>query len=191
MLLGEQLYLSAKGFLAGQLIGRAFAAHLNDRAAHPPWPWADFHPIARLEVPRMGVRRHVVTGGSGTSMAFGIGHLDGTAMPNAPGNCVLVGHRDTWLRFLRALETGDLLHVTTAGETRGYQVSAIEVVDHTDETIIDPARRGLTLVTCYPFDGWRGSPWRYAVLCRPLSRRGSAGSPVPIRCAPSLGTAGT
>ena len=64
-------------------------------------------PIARLEEPHLGVSRHVLTGGSGSSMAFGQGHLDGTAPPNGMGNGVLVGHRDSWFAFLKHLRVGD------------------------------------------------------------------------------------
>jgi sortase (surface protein transpeptidase) len=92
-LAGRSTWMGAKSLLAEHLIARAFSAHVRDGDAHVPWSWADVHPVASLEVPRLGIRRHVLTGASGSSLAFGIGHLDGTSPPNGNGNCVLVGHR--------------------------------------------------------------------------------------------------
>jgi len=66
-LLGEQAWLSVKASLAERLIEHAFAAHLEDGGVHRPWRWADTHPIARLEVPRLGVERIVLAGASGSS----------------------------------------------------------------------------------------------------------------------------
>src|SRR5262249_22164287 len=91
-LLGRGLYLEAKGALARILIERALAAHLQDGRPHRPWSWADTTPIAVLELHRLSVRRVVLEGASGTSLAFGVGHIDGTARPNSPGTCVLAGH---------------------------------------------------------------------------------------------------
>jgi len=104
LLLGRHGYLAAKAVVADRLIDRAFLAHLADGRIHRPWGWADMHPIAVLEVGRLGVRRTVLRGASGESLAFGVGHVDGTAPPNAPGNCVLAGHRDRAFAFLADLK---------------------------------------------------------------------------------------
>jgi len=109
VLIGRHGYLAAKGVLAGCLIDRALADHLRDGGIHPPWSWADMHPIAVVEVGRLGVRRIVLRGASGESLAFGVGHVDGTALPNTPGHCVLAGHRDGVFSFLEDLRPGDIL----------------------------------------------------------------------------------
>ena len=54
--------------------------HLADGEAHPPWRWADTSPIARLEVPRLGVRRVVLAGATGAVLAFGPGHIHGVVV---------------------------------------------------------------------------------------------------------------
>ena len=51
VLLTDQAYHRAKGWLAVRLVARAWALHLDDGREHRPWPWADFHPVARIEVP--------------------------------------------------------------------------------------------------------------------------------------------
>jgi sortase A len=176
-LLGRRGYLEAKGLLARALIERAFAAHLRDGAPHRPWAWADTYPIAVLEVDRLHVRCPVLAGASGTSLAFGAGHIDGTAPPNAPGHSVLAGHRDREFRFLRDLAPGDVLRLRTAGAEREYIVDGASVVRGDDSTALQPTTRDrLTLVTCYPFGGLWRSPLRYVVTAAPRADR----MPCPI-----------
>jgi sortase A len=165
-LLGEQAVLGAKARLANWLIGRAFAAHLEDGQVHLPWSWADIHPIAQLEVPRLAEIRHVLTGGSGTSMAFGLGHLDGTAAPATSGNCVLVGHRDGQFAFLERLALGDTLRVRTAARDETYVVRELSVIAEDDpRPLVPTVHPRLTLVTCYPFGGLLPTSQRYLVTC--------------------------
>ena len=90
-LFGEQGYLALKARFADELIERAYAAYLLDGESHPPWSWADTHPIGRIGIPRLGLQRTLLAGASGSSLAFGPGHVDGTAAPNAPGNCCVAG----------------------------------------------------------------------------------------------------
>ncbi len=166
-LLGGQVWLELKARLAGLLIERAFAASLADGRSHPPWSWADMHPIASLEVPRLGIRRIVLSGASGESMAFGPGHIDGTAAPGMQGNCGLAGHRDTWFSFLEDLEAGDELQVSTRRGLVYYVVEELRVVSMGDDSVLEPSLdTRLTLVTCYPFSGVWHSPWRYVVVAR-------------------------
>lgn len=169
-LLGGSAYMRAKSLLAALLIDRAWAAHLADGRAHRPWGWADLHPLARLTVRRTGVTRVVLDGASGTTLAFGLGHVSGTALPNEPGNCALAGHRDTWSAFLKDLRVGDEVRLQTRDEIRSYRVREIEVVSRDAVDVLEPtARSRLTLITCYPFGGLVRSPWRYVVICETLS----------------------
>ena len=70
--------------------------------------------LARLEVPAHGVDLFVLAGGSGRTLAWGPGHLAGTAPVGAPGNAVVGGHRDTHFAFLRHLRTSEEIHVEDA-----------------------------------------------------------------------------
>jgi len=163
-LLGRRLYVEGKALLAHLLIERALALHLRDGAPHPPWAWADTYPIAVLTVDRLRVRCPVLAGASGTSLAFGAGHIDGTAPPNAPGHSVLAGHRDREFEFLRDLAPGDVLRLRTPGAVREYLGAGAGVVPRADGTALQPtAGDRLTLVTCYPFGGLWRSPLRYVV----------------------------
>lgn len=169
-LLAEQTWIRAKAGLAERMIERAFVAHLDDGEAHPPWSWADTRPIARLEIPRLGLDRIVLAGSSGSSLAFGPGHVDGTAAPNQPGNCVLAGHRDSWFAFLDELRVGDELRLETRGGRRCYRVRSLEIRAAWDGEPLEPAAgRLLTLITCYPFHGLRTGDQRFVVSCRAKS----------------------
>ena len=117
--------------LADRLIAAAFSAHVRDGGSHPPWGWADVHPVGSLEIPRLGVQRYVLSGASGSSLAFGLGHVDGTGTPNGTGNCVLAGHRDTRFAFLKELRVGDAVTLTTRAGTRTWTVESLGVVDDT------------------------------------------------------------
>jgi sortase A len=164
---GHGAVLYAKAWLAQLLLEDAWA-RTEAGAAGPvrPWPWADTWPVARLEVPRLGVDEIVLEGGSGRTLAFAPGHVDGTAAPGAPGNSIIGGHRDTHFSFLRALEPGDWIVVTTAERRRvTYQVTESRVVrDGAASIRLDVAGTWLTLATCYPFDAIvPGGPLRYVV----------------------------
>ncbi len=164
-LLAEQAWLTAKARFAEVLIRRAFAIHLGDGAPHHPWSWADMHPLAQIEVPRLGVLRTVLTGASGSSMAFGPGHIDGTAAPNASGNCALAGHRDGSFAFLNDLRMGDRLTLRTHAGSVRCEVQDLLVADMRAVNLLQPTEDPrLTLITCYPFHGLSRSDLRYVVV---------------------------
>jgi sortase A len=170
LLLGDQAYVRAKGSLASKLIARAWKAHLVDGRAHPPWSWADFWPVARIEAPRLHVERIVLTGATGSAMAFGFGHVSGTALPGGRGMSAIAGHRDSWARFLGELRLGDELRVETRGRSDAFVVSSIEVVPRDQIGLLDPEpETSLLLITCFPFDGLFPSQRRFVVRCRPFS----------------------
>ncbi len=147
------------------LIAHAFEAHVREGVGHLPWRHADLVPIAELRAEGLGITRHVLSGGSGTSMAFGVGHMDGSAPPNQPGNCVLVGHRDAAFDFLGRLQRGDRLRLQTAEACRIYEVTGHKVVHERDLGVLRPtAGCRVTLVTCYPLEEYDPTPWRLVVV---------------------------
>jgi sortase A len=163
---GQGAYIHAKARLAQYLIRSAWEKTLAGQKEVRPWPWADTWPVARLIVPRLHVDLFVLAGASGRTMAFGPGHIYGTAAPGAPGNSVIAAHRDTHFEFLRDLRNGDRLIVQTpAGRLRSYLVRQGKIVDKHDLRALRPdGVTRLTLVTCYPFDALRpGGPLRYVL----------------------------
>ncbi len=133
-----------------------------------PWPWADTWPVARLEMPELGVSMIVLEGRHGESLAFGPGRMFG----GEGGPLILAGHRDTHFRHLQNLETGYRLRVQSQGrQWRQYRVTETRIVDSRNESI-DTNRLhadSVLLVTCYPFDSMNArGPMRYVVEARPI-----------------------
>ena len=164
---GHGVYLHAKAQLAQWLLHAAWDKARATGLAVKPWPWADTHPVARLIAPGQDADVLVLAGASGRTLAFGPGHLDGSAMPGDPGNAVITAHRDTHFRFLRAVAPGDELVVERAdGGTRHFRIRGAYVADYRDLRLPrDTPVPTLTLVTCYPFDALNpGGPLRYVVV---------------------------
>ena len=164
---GHAGYIHAKAWLAQVLISQAWERTLAGETQVKPWPWADTWPVARLRAPRQGIERFVLAGANGRSIAFGPGHLFGTAQPGMPGNSVIGAHRDTHFAFLQWLKNGDEIEVEIpSGRVQVYRVSGHEVVEKTATRVLaaHPGEPRLTLITCYPFDALRaGGPLRYVV----------------------------
>ena len=167
LLLAQVFHMRAKAALAGLLIDRAYLAHCRDGERHLPWSWADTHPIARLEFPRLDAGRPVLAGASGSSLAFGVGHVNGTAQPGSTGNCVLAGHRDGAFALLEELRRGDWVRLEGPWGETGYRVVSSRVVPRHETRVLAPQTgQVLNLVTCYPLRGLRPSDLRYVVTCR-------------------------
>lgn len=164
--LGAAGTVQAKALLAQHLIAASWRSALEGHA-RPPWPRADTRPVARLTVPSRGVELFVLAGTSGRSLAFGPGHVDGTALPGSGGNSVIVAHRDTHFAFLRDLGPDDVIAVEDLrGRVTRYRVREAAVVDKGETRVLDPADSPqLTLITCFPFDALApGTPLRYVVI---------------------------
>jgi len=151
-LTANALWIDAKAVLAQHLMRRAWSA-TEPGGRVRPWPWADTFPVARLSAADHDVDLIVLAGGSGRTMAFGPGHLDGSVKPGGFGNSVISGHRDTHFAFLEDLHPGDRLTVERPGsEVVSYVVAATAVVDeHATWVTEQGLKQTLTLVTCYPF----------------------------------------
>jgi sortase A len=164
--LGGGLYIHAKAALAQALLSEAWAETLVGHERARPWPWADTWPVARLQVPSLGIDQIVLAGSNGRTLAFGPGHMRGTAAPGGPGHAILGGHRDTHFAFLAELRLDSELRLQRPdGTWRHYRVTGTSVIDSREAAIgHDNGRSVLTLVTCYPFDAVEaGGPLRYLV----------------------------
>lgn len=172
--IAEGGYIKAKAWLAQYLLQSAWETTQAGGVRVRPWPWADTWPLARLQVPRLGVDQVVLSGASGRTLAFGPGHIPGTAAPGETGNSVLSGHRDTHFRFLRDLQPGDRIELTPAsGVRRMYAVVSAEVHDQNDLWLLDQGQSLLTLITCYPFDALLpGGAARFVIRATPVKDAG-------------------
>lgn len=166
---GLAAWIHAKAILAQFLLETAWSETLSSQKEVKPWPWADTWPVSRLSVPRLGIDRIVLAGASGSSLAFGPGHLFGTALPGENGNVVIAGHRDTHFSFLQELKKGDEVHLqTNNGKNIPYRISEIRVIHENETHYLSQGDESiLTLITCYPFNAiTAGGPMRYIVIAR-------------------------
>ena len=162
----EGMAIHAKAIVAQHLLDYAWQRTRGGAVHAKPWPWADTWPVARLTARGLDGWVYVLADASGRSLAFGPGHVAGTAAPGATGNSVVAGHRDTHFRFLQVLAADDRLTLETAdGAERSYQIVDKRIVDtRQPQSIQDSDAPMLTLVTCYPFDAIvPGGPLRYVV----------------------------
>ena len=167
--IGSASYIHAKAILAQVLLETAWDKTVHGQQEVKPWPWADTWPISRLDVPGLGIDRIVLAGASGSSLAFGPGHLFGSALPGQQGNTVIAGHRDTHFRFLKDIQRGELIQLQSlTGKTIKYKVSETIIVHKKQaEYLANTSINTLTLITCYPFDAIRpGGPLRYLVIAK-------------------------
>ncbi|MEP0176709.1 MAG: class GN sortase [Paraglaciecola sp.] len=165
------IYIFAKAELAQQLIARAWHKSLDFNEPVKPWPWADTHPMAELQI--KDKTWFVLAGASGRNLAFAPSHVSATPKPGQSGNSVIVGHRDTQFNSLKTLQKGDIIDISTRQTQQRFQIIQLQIAHESqveylqnDETINGVALDGvsLTLITCYPFDSILPNPThRYVV----------------------------
>lgn len=173
-LTGRAMYLHAKAELASVLIHRAWDKTVADGKPHPPWPWADTYPVARLRIPRLDYDEVVLEGATPRTLAFGPARLFSGASLGEPGNVELAGHRTSWFRPLEALEARDEIQVQWFDarkrelRERTYAVDDVRIVAPEEVPLLTPPfGDALTLITCYPFGRSPRSPQRFVVLASP------------------------
>jgi len=173
-LTSRALYLHAKADLAGILIRHAWKQSIESGQPHAPWPWADTHPVARLQIPRLGYDEIVLEGASPRNLAFGPARLFSGVELGESGNLVLAGHRTSWFKPLEAIAQGESIQLEwfdshRQSHQRTYRVSKIQVVEPQDVTLLAPTSQdALTLITCYPFGRSPRSPQRFIVRALPV-----------------------
>ena len=111
-------------------------------------------PLARLWIPRIGLRTIVVEGTRPIDLRKGPGHYEMTALPGAGKVVAIAGHRTTFgapFRHIDDLRAGDTIAVSTVYGRFRYRVFAHEVVDKGDWSIIRPRTfETLVLSACHP-----------------------------------------
>lgn len=115
--------------------------------------------MSRVTIPDAHIDLPIYHGTEHATLAKGVGHLFGTALPvgGTSTHAVLTGHTGletaTLFDNLRFLEMGDVFYVETLGRTLKYRIISIEVVlpEDTDSLIKQPGRDLVTLITCTPY----------------------------------------
>jgi LPXTG-site transpeptidase (sortase) family protein len=134
-------------------------------AASGPTPGALLDQRPYLSIPELGVYSPIIevfldgVSWDVTRLGIDVGHLQGTAWLDEPGNIVLSGHvelsdgRKGAFRDLEQISIGRRVSVVYAGQTRHYEVVEQYEVDPTDLTPLYPSDGDrLTLITCGEYD---------------------------------------
>ncbi len=131
-------------------------------------------PLAVLRIPKVGIEVPVLDGTDDLILNRGVGHIQGTALPGAPGNLGIAGHRDGFFRGLKDVVAGDKIEVELPDRTDIYEVRDIKIVLPQDTSVLNPTENSsLTLVTCYPFYFVGDAPKRYIVQASLIGPTGS------------------
>ncbi len=163
-------WIHVKALVAQQLLQQAWLRGQQSGLIEKPWPWADTHPVARLQVPRLGIDQIVLEGNHGQALAFGPGLASESVMPGTEGVMLISGHRDTHFRFMRNLRVGDQVRVDSiSGEHLAYRVTDTRVVNAHDLYLQSDNTHKLLLATCWPFNSAvLGGQWRFVVIAEPV-----------------------
>ncbi len=120
----------------------------------PPAQVKEGDPLARIEIPKIGVDKIVVAGVALSDLRKGPGLYPFSALPGQIGNAAIAGHRTTYgAPFFRVdeLTAGDEIILTTVSGTFRYLVTEIKIVKPTDFSVLDPTPDAtLTLTSCNP-----------------------------------------
>ena len=85
-------------------------------------------PVARLEIPRLGLDQVVVEGTTAGALFLGPGHRRDTPLPGQNGVSVVFGRRAAYgapFKGISSLEAGDIIRVTTGQGTFLYNVLGV------------------------------------------------------------------
>jgi sortase A len=120
--------------------------------------------VAKLSIPRLETELYVVEGTDDRDLKRGPGHLTGSVMPGADGNCVIAGHRDTHFSVLKNIQDGDEIDLERDGHKYRYRVDGMQVVTPDNTASLQPTKDAvLNLITCYPFHYVGSAPKRFVV----------------------------
>lgn len=130
-----------------------------------------------ISIPALGVYAPIIevfldgTSWDVTRLGTDVGHLQGTAWLDEPGNIVLSGHvelrdgRQGAFRELESLEVGDYISVMYRDTARSYEVVEHYDVEPTDLEPLYPSDSDqLTLITCGEYDFFSGSYLKRVVI---------------------------
>jgi len=145
---------------------RAWSGGARERAAvlvpeRPPSPGTGF---AVIHIPRLDKTLPVLEGTDLTTLAKGVGHYKGTAMPGAIGDFAVAGHRkthgDPFLQFPK-LRIGDPVVIETATAWYTYVIDVAPYITSPGDMAaiapvpnrpgVAPTERLITLTTCNPW----------------------------------------
>lgn len=136
----------------------------------PPQELRDGDVLGILHFPRLEQDLPIVHGTDEDELERGVGHYATTALPGQNDQILFSGHRDTVFRRMGELEIGDEIVVEMEYGTFTYKITATDIVDADDTSVIRSTAPDevLTLSTCYPFTYVGSAPDRYIIYAEPM-----------------------
>lgn len=132
-------------------------------------------PVAKIEIPRIGITRTVVEGVSVRELKRGPGHYPSSPLPGQKGNVAIAGHRTTYgqpFHNVDKLQPGDQIITTTVQGTFVYVVDSLEIVKPYETSVLDDkGDNRLTLTACHP---------KYSLKERLIVHAKLDGKPAPV-----------
>jgi len=153
ILLSKGFYMDAKASVAQWLIASSWIERSSNEMPIKPWSWADTRAVAELKVPRLN------------------SHMPASSPLSENGHVVIAGHRDSHFSFLKNIQKGDLISTEHyLSNKQHYRVTDLFIIDTREQQISIYDHAQLTLITCYPFEGFiPGGPLRLVVNAEPIS----------------------
>jgi sortase A len=108
--------------------------------------------VGTITLESLGLSWPIFEGTQEAQLSQGVGHYIGSVLPGLIDNSILSGHQSTVFARLGELAKGDRILIETDAGVFVYVITTFEVVDRSDQTVIQPSDHAtLTLTTCYPF----------------------------------------
>lgn len=175
-------YMKGKAMLGDVLLTLAWQRTIATGEPVKPWPGADVDLAAKISFPRVGKSVVVLNSAMSEAMAWGVGHVEGTAAPGEPGLSAFGGHNDSHFAFLEHVQPGDeIILQTSDGNQRPYRIKDGYVVDsrHWRFPLVHGGPSRLALSTCWPF-GSQAEHLRFIVIAERVSENSPYGEGAPI-----------
>ena len=120
--------------------------------------------FAVIHIPRFGAdyARPILEDTGPDTLALGVGHYVGTAMPGEVGNFAVAGHRTTYgapFNRIAELQPGDVIVIETRSAYHSYRADHHQIVRPWQTEVLEPApsepgveptERWLTMTSCHP-----------------------------------------
>jgi sortase A len=140
------------------------------------------HPVAVVEIPRLGGEQVLVQGIGSDDTKMGPGHDPASPAPGQAGNVVIIGRRTTYgapFQHLSAMQPGDSVIATTRQGQFTYSVESIHTVPLGDTSVVAATTDDrMTLITSA--SAYR--PGNELVVVAKLQGKGlQAPGPLPLR----------
>jgi sortase A len=126
-------------------------------------------PVARLQIPKIGLDEIVLEGIDDDAMNGGPGHYPGSPLPGGAGNSIISAHRDRHFRNLGQLSVGDTVVTQAGAKTTKWVIVKRKVVDKERPVLFPSKTATLTLTTCWPIRYFGTAPDRLILTALPVS----------------------